>query len=397
MKRQRILFLTQLLPYPLNSGGKITIFKTLEFLAGDHDLDLVCHAWSRQDYAHQAVFRRMVREFVMLDLRRRRPIPHFILQNLRGRPYFVFRDVSRAMEEAVRKQLEKNRYDLIYTDIFMIPHIPAGYSGRTVLEKLNFEAELVSRYRTLHRNPAARILLSLEARNLLRFELESSASVEKTVTLTEKDRQSLVEHGAEAANIIVIPPGTQVGDVQPVELDSGSKEIVHVGTAHWPPNVDGLIWFAGEVFPKVVRAVPEARLRIVGKEPPRRIRKLHNGTDIHVQGYVEDLGEIDRRTGVFIAPLRMGGGIRIKILEALAKALPVVTTSVGCEGIGVEPGRHLLVGDTAGDFAGAVIRLLLDPSLRKRMGEEGRGYVLSHFGKEKRNRRLADLISAGDG
>jgi glycosyltransferase involved in cell wall biosynthesis len=397
MKRQSILFLTQLLPYPLNSGGKITIFKTLEYLAGDHDLDLVCHAWSRQDYAYQAVFQRMVKEFIMLDLKRGRPFPHFVLQNLRGKPYFVFRDVSEAMETAVRRQLERNSYDLIYTDIFMVPHIPSRYPGRTILEKLNFEAELVSRYRTLHRNPIAKILLSLEARNLLRFELKSSASVETTITLTEKDRQSLIDQGADGSRIIVIPPGTKVDDVQPVELDPDARDIVHIGTAHWPPNVDGLIWFAGEIFPKVVRAVPEAKLRIVGKEPPRRVRRLHNGKNIYVHGYVEDLGEIDRRTSVFIAPLRIGGGIRIKILEALAKALPVVTTSVGCEGIGVEPGRHLLVGDTAEDFADSVIRLLLDPSLRKKMGGEGRGYVLSGFGKEKRNRRLGELISAGDG
>ena len=397
MKRQRILFLTQLLPYPLNSGGKITIFKTLEFLAGGHDIDLVCHAWSRQDYAHQEIFRRMTREFVMLDLSRKRPLPFFLLQNLRGEPYFVFRDVSRAMGAAVRRQLEKNSYDLVYTDIFMIPHIPAEYSGRRVLEKLNFEAELVSRFRTLHRNPAAKILLSFEAKNLLRFELESSASVDTTVTLTEKDRQSLVERGADGAKIVVIRPGTQVEDVRPVELDPGSMDIVHVGTAHWPPNVDGLTWFTGEVFPQVSREVPEARLRIIGKEPPRQVRRLHNGKNIHVYGYVEDLSEIDRHTGVFIAPLRIGGGIRIKILEALAKALPVVTTSVGCEGIGVEPGRHLLVGDTAGDFARSVVKLLLDPPLRKRIGEEGRAYVLSHFGKDMRNRRLADLISAGEG
>ena len=397
MRRQRILFLTQLLPYPLNSGGKITVFKTLEFLAQNHDVDLVCHAWSPQDWSHGPLFRRMVREFIMLDLKRKRPLPHFLLHNLSGKPYFVFRDFSRAMETAVRRQLQKETYDLIYTDIFMMPYLPARFPGKTILEKLNVEAELVSRYRSLHGNPFARMLLSIEAGNLWRFELASSASVDLTITLTEKDRETLVGRGAEAKKISAIPPAAKIDDIQPAESNPISREIVHIGTAHWPPNVDGLLWFAREVFPLVLKAVPESQLKIVGKEPPRRIRRLHDGKHILVLGYVEDLDEIYRQTGVFIVPLRMGGGIRIKILEALARGMPVVTTSVGCEGIGTEPGRHLLIGDTAGDFARSTVKLLLEPELRKKLGREGRDFVRSQFGRDVRNRRLTELIRAWSG
>lgn len=394
MKRQKILFLTQLLPYPLNSGGKITIFKTLEFLAQNHEVDLVCHSWSRQDWSHEAMFRRMVREFVMLDLKRKSPLPHLLLQNLSGKPYFVFRDVSRAMETAVRRQIQKNTYDLIYTDIFMMPYVTPEFPGKTILEKLNVEAELVSRYRSLLGNPLVKMLLSIEAENLWRFELASSASVDLTITLTEKDKQSLVNRGAEGRKITVIPPAAKIDDIQPVEPDLSSRDIVHIGTGHWPPNVDGLLWFAREVFPQVVRVVPDARLKIVGKEPPRRIRRLHDGKQTLVFGYVEDLDEIYRQTGVFIVPLRMGGGIRIKILEALAQGLPVVTTSVGCEGIGIEHGRHVLIGDTAEDFAGSVTKLLLEPALRKKLGGEGRDYVRSRFGRDVRNRLLTEVIQS---
>jgi len=138
-------------------------------------------------------------------------------------------------------------------------------------------------------------------------------------------------------------------------------------------------------------------LKIVGKEPPRRIRRLHDGKQTLVFGYVEDLDEIYRQTGVFIVPLRMGGGIRIKILEALAQGLPVVTTSVGCEGIGAEPGRHLLIGDTAADFADSVTKLLLEPALRNKLGGEGRDYVRSRFGRDVRNRLLTEVIQSWGG
>jgi len=397
MKRQRILFLTQLLPYPLNSGGKITIFKTLHFLAKNHDVDLVCHAWSREDWSHEALFRRMVREFVMLDLKRKPLLPHLLLQNLSGRPFFVFRDFSRAMETAVRHQLQTNTYDLIYTDIFMMPYVPPHFPRKTILEKLNVEAELVSRYRSLLGNPVSKILLSIEARNLWRFELAGSASVDLTITLTEKDKLSLVSRGAEGRKIVVIPPAAKVDDTQPVELDLSSRDIVHIGTGHWPPNVDGLLWFVREVLPLVLRGVPDARLKIIGKEPPRRIRRLHDGKHIFVFGYVEDLDEIYRQTGVFIVPLRMGGGIRIKILEALAQRMPIVTTSVGCEGIGTEHGRHLLIGDTAEDFARCTVEFLLNPTLRKQLGGEGRIFVQSRFGADRRHRLLTDAIQPEGG
>jgi glycosyltransferase involved in cell wall biosynthesis len=298
------------------------------------------------------------------------------------------------METAVRRQMEKKSYDIIYTDIFMVPYVPPEYPAKSILEKLNIEADLVSRYRSLLGNPLAKWLLSIEAKNLWRFELASSASADLTITLTEKDKQSLVSRGAEGRKISVIPPAAKIDDIPPVEPDPLSRDIVHIGTGHWPPNVDGLLWFAREVFPQIVRVVPDARLKIVGKEPPRRIRRLHDGRHILVFGYVEDLDEIYRQTGVFIVPLRMGGGIRIKILEALAQGLAVVTTSVGCEGIGVEHGRHLLIGETAADFARSVIGLLLDPALRKRLGEEGRDYVRNRFGRDKRHQRLTEVIQA---
>jgi glycosyltransferase involved in cell wall biosynthesis len=161
--------------------------------------------------------------------------------------------------------------------------------------------------------------------------------------------------------------------------------------------VDGLLWFAREVFPLVLKAVPDARLKIIGKEPPRLIRRLHDGKRIFVLGYVEDLDEIYRQTGVFIVPLRMGGGIRIKILEALAKGMPIVTTSVGCEGIGTVSGRHLLIADTAEDFARSTVEYLLDPGLRTKLGKEGREYVRSCFGGDRRHRLLTEAIQAQSG
>jgi len=397
LKRKKVLFLIHLLPYPLNSGGKIADFKTLEYLSENHDVDLVCHAWSRQDWAHENMFRGMTRRFVMLDLKRKRVLPHFLLNNMRGRPHYIYRDVSAPMRRTVREMLRDNDYDLILADGYMSPYVLSpDFRGKRVLEKHNIDAEIVSRFGALQANPLKRALLSFESANLMRFELKSVAGVDRVITFTENDRESLVRQGGDGRKISVIHPFSLVDDLHPQETDPQSRDIVHIGTGHWPPNVDGLIWFAGEVFPKITRVVPEARLKIIGKEPPPEIRRLDDGKRVIVCGYVENLEDIYRQTGAFIVPLRIGSGIRLKILEALALCLPVATTSIGCEGIGVEHGRHVLIGDTAEDFARCATELLLDPPLRKRLGREGRDFILARFGWEKRVRLLEELILCDD-
>jgi glycosyltransferase involved in cell wall biosynthesis len=158
----------------------------------------------------------------------------------------------------------------------------------------------------------------------------------------------------------------------------------------WPPNVDGVLWFAREVFPLVRQQVPEARFYVVGRNPPKAVRRLQSSYQpsaishrpsaishqlIVVTGYAEDPTLYFADSAVFIVPLRAGGGMRVKILDAWAKRIPIVSTTIGCEGIEVRDGENILIADTPQDFAQAVVAVIRDSDLAQRLAENGRRLV----------------------
>lgn len=144
----------------------------------------------------------------------------------------------------------------------------------------------------------------------------------------------------------------------------------------WPPNVEGVLWFAREVWPRVVDRVGDVRFVVIGKDPPQEVRDLPARVrSVDVTGYVADPRPFLEETAVFIVPLRAGGGMRVKIVDAWCWGVPVVSTSIGAEGIEVEDGRNILIADGPEALAGAVVRVLQDPSLGESLRTAARRHV----------------------
>jgi glycosyltransferase involved in cell wall biosynthesis len=155
-----------------------------------------------------------------------------------------------------------------------------------------------------------------------------------------------------------------------------AQQLTHIGTMYWPPNIDGMLWFIREIYPLVRAEKPGSGLEVIGARPPQELVALQQEVPgLQVHGYVAKLDPYLARCGVFIVPLRAGGGMRVKILEALSRGLPVVTTTLGCEGIMVTDGQHVLIADTPRDFAQAVLRVLNDPALSTALVKNGRRQV----------------------
>jgi glycosyltransferase involved in cell wall biosynthesis len=154
-----------------------------------------------------------------------------------------------------------------------------------------------------------------------------------------------------------------------------------MGTLHYPPNADGIRWFAREVFPLIQEKIADIHLTIAGRNPPPDIRRLgeESGGAIKVTGFVPDLRPYLERSAAMVVPVRAGSGMRVRILEAFARAIPVVTTSVGLEGIDAKPGEDVLVADTAVDFAASVINLLDDQVQQTRLAQNGRMLAESRY------------------
>jgi polysaccharide biosynthesis protein PslH len=228
-------------------------------------------------------------------------------------------------------------------------------------------------------------LAALETRRIKRYEGMIVHNFDYTLAVTEPDSKALLEAAffydpsvhVHPGRITVVPIAVDTNSTQPVRRPSGSANILTLGTLHYLPNADGIRWFLKEVFPLIRRDVPQASLTIVGKNPPQDflLSAASSAGAIVVTGYVPDLTPHLEEAALMVVPVRAGGGMRVRILEAFARGMPVVTTTVGLEGIEARPGEDVLVADTPAEFSERVVELLDNEQLRARLSANGRRLV----------------------
>jgi glycosyltransferase involved in cell wall biosynthesis len=232
--------------------------------------------------------------------------------------------------------------------------------------------------------------VSLEASRVKRYQAKIVRDFDHTFAVTNVDRQNFLSANDElfsvnpnslSEKVSVFPITVDTTILKPLVRQTGSLNILTLGSLHYPPNADGIRWFANEVFPMVRKQVPAASLTIVGKNPPPDLIRLasDNPEYIFVTGYVPHLDPYYERSSVVVVPVRAGSGMRVRILETFALGMPTVTTTVGLEGIDAIPGEDVLVADTADEFASAVIQLLLDPELQEKLAHRGRCLAESRY------------------
>jgi glycosyltransferase involved in cell wall biosynthesis len=232
-------------------------------------------------------------------------------------------------------------------------------------------------------------VLAIEAKRVKQYEGELLRTVDHVLAVTDIDQRLLEEalHFSKSGNytnvspVTVIPIAVDTKKLQPVNRKVGSKNIITLGTLHYPPNADGIRWFFNEVFPLVQKRVPEATLTIIGKNPPQDFIELaeRNPGTIKVTGYVDDLVPYLEESALMVVPVRAGGGMRVRILEAFAYAMPVVTTTVGLEGIHGTPDHDVIVADTPADFANRAAELLENVSLQEKLANNGRELATTKY------------------
>ncbi len=389
-----ILFLTQILPYPPDAGPRVKTWHLLRYLAArGHQVHLASFV-RPEERVHLPVLEALCAGVHPVPMRRSRlaDLGYWLKSNLSGRPFLIERDDHRSMQRTIDGLLHAHPIDLIHADQLSMTvfaaadrrppngreNTPAAGTVPRLFDAHNAVWTILERMRggaSRHLRP----VLGLEARRVRRYEGRIVAGFECTTAVTEQDRQALIEaasfSGAAAdPPIEVIPISVDTGALQPVRRRPGSKEVLALGSLHYPPNADGIRWFARHVFPLILAAMPQARLTIVGKGPPADLRKMAARPErrLRVTGYVPDLEPYLQQAALVVVPVRAGGGMRVRILEAFARALPVVTTTIGLEGIEAETERHVLVADTPADFARAVLRVMTEPALSERLARQGR-------------------------
>jgi len=382
----RVLFLTQVLPYPLDAGPKVRAYYVLRHLSRAHEVTLV--SFVRADDSPEAVahLQRFCHAVHTVPMRRSRlrDARALLVSAFTGQPAVIVRDEIGAMHALLRRLVAESDFDVIHADqtsmaqyALYAAKVSACASQRPalVLDAHNALYRVPERLAAAESNSLKCWLLRREARALRRYEAETYRRFDQVVFVSEEDRALFQIPGSRFIPICVDPDDRPL--VQRVPLP---RTILHLGTMFWPPNIEGVLWFAREVFPQVRAEVPEARFVIVGKNPPLAVRELADTMPgIEVTGYVPDPTQYLAQTAAFVVPLHAAGGMRVKIVDAWCWGLPIVSTSLGAEGIAVRNEENLLLADTPQAFAQAVVRLLREPELGQRLRENGRRWADEHY------------------
>ncbi len=374
MSRPRVLFLCQVLPYPLDAGPKRRAYHVLRWMAERVDLHLVCFLRPEDPPEAVDVLRSYCAAVTTVPLARSRGADVLALAEalLTGRSFILLRDERRDMRSALAAICRAERFDAVHADQLWM----AGYAVELplpykVLDEHNAVFLVFERLALHERSPFKRWLWRREARRIAPAERALLADFDHTIFVSEIDRRA-VDTGGEASS--VMPICVDSAEIEAIRPRPDAHRITVLGTMFWPPNAEGVSWLAEHVFERILREVPDCVLTVIGKRPPAALRAALErfGDAVEITGYVSDPRPYLEQTAVFAVPLRSGGGMRVKILDAWAWRLPVLSTTMGAEGIRIQAGKDILIADRPADFARAAVQLLGDPGLRADIAEAGR-------------------------
>jgi len=307
-----------------------------------------------------------------------------------GQSFIIYRDRSPAMDALLQQLLSQERIDAIHADQLWMAQFALHVRRQSplppvklVLDEHNACFQIFERLVKGERHPLKRWLWQREAALLQHYEAAACRQFDQVITVTPGDRhilESLTQTGNDALpSFHTIPICVDTACVPAVTPQGGDLNVLHLGTMFWPPNVEGVTWFLREVWPRVRSELPGTTFTIVGKQPPEELAVLAKGQDVEMTGYLADPLPSLRRAQAFVVPLLSGGGMRVKIVEAWRWGLPIVSTTLGAEGIEYRAGENILIADTPADFATAVLSLLREPGLNQRLRVNGRQWVEEHY------------------
>ena len=379
----RILWIKTELLHPVDKGGKIRTYQMLRALRKRHDITYLCLddgtavsdaiALSRE-YAHRTV--------TVPFSPPPKGSPRFaaaLLGNLLSSlPYAVSRYKSPALSQQIRHL--SVGMDLVVCD-FLAPaiNVPPSLPLRTVLFQHNVEAMIWLRHASVPQNAIRRAYMSEQWRRMVAFEKTACRRFAHVVAVSDLDAEVFrKDYGVHSVSTVATGVDLEYFS-PPVQRERSGREIVFVGSMDWLPNDDGMRWFLGDVLPELRQRLPDARLSIVGRSPSDSLRRLAKQVGgVEVTGPVPDVRPYLARAALSIVPLRIGGGTRLKIYEAMAMGTPVVSTSIGAEGLPLEPGRQISIADDSLSLARAVEHALTDHARADAMADAALDFVRQH-------------------
>lgn len=381
-----ILLVSPRCPWPPFDGGSIRILETLRHLSRRHRVSLLATVTPPGDAGDDGPLRAICEHVETSVLSPRAwPVARRLTRGLLcGRPVIpgFYHDVGLA--KRLRRTTSRHRYDVVQIEFsYAAPYVHAidpSCGASTVLSMHNVEARRFEREVGLSLRADRRLAAAWDRAFHRRWEERAIGHFDGVASVSEPERSWVLERIPEAL-VELVPNGVDTDHFRPGGPPDlvDPPTIVFTGAMHYPPNIDAARWFCERIWPRLRQRVGDLRFQIVGRDPDRRAAALGRMAGVEVTGEVADVRPHLTKSRCVVVPLRSGGGTRLKILEAMASERPVVSTTLGAEGLAVTPGRDILIADDAESFAAQVLDLLHSPERARRLGRAGRRLVESRY------------------
>lgn len=367
-----VLFILPQIPYPPHSGGRIVTWNTLKRFSRECRVSAVClyhhpdelkHLDSVKEYCEE------VAAFPAYEKWAKRPM---IKSLFSSRPFKAHRFFNPDMFIYIQRMLQRHKFDVIHAqNFYTAAYVRGDEPCLKVHYKENIEGNILSRWAEHSINPAIKFLASLEGMRTKRYELESCRKFDRILTISPIDRDELLSMD-ENLPICHQRPGVDLDDYPLLEDIDGPPTLVFTGTMSYYPNTFGAYDFLTTIWPELKRHLPELQCYIVGAGPPEYLTDFDGQDGITITGKVANVRDYLRKAWLYIVPLYIGGGIRLKILEAMASGRTVVSTPIGCEGLDVKDGEHLRIATNTGQFIQSIVELIKNKNKRDRLQQNAR-------------------------
>lgn len=386
----RILFISHFIPHPPTGGASLRNYNIVKELAKNNDVHLVTftqhdrHPTRDRIEASCKVLQEYCREVTILDV----PSDHSSLKwywllgtNLFStEPYSAWRFRSQEMVDAIQHQLSSHTFDIVHVDTIAL----AGYlkylrGAPAVLNHHNVESSLLHRRSTTMGNPLSRLYVKLQADKLRNDERKALEQYDGHISVSDIDTNEFRQLNP-SAFISVVPNGTDTEFFKPIDGTKQDSSLVFAGSMAWYPNGDAMVLFGDKIWPLIKKSEPNVVMNLIGSYPPPPVVRLA-GQDkqFRVLGFVDDVRPTIAQAAVYIVPIRVGGGTRLKILDAMAMGKAIVSHPIGAEGLDVTDGKDIIIAEQPEDFANRVIELLRDEKLRNQLGANARKTVIEKY------------------
>ena len=399
--RLRVLWLKTELLHPVDKGGKIRTYNMLKELKRDHHvtyLTLDDGSASAEDCQNASEY---CHELVCIPHARREKFTagfyfELLLNLISPQPYAIKKYESSAMLREIVDREQNGSFDLLVCD-FLAPatNVPGSLSIPAVLFQHNVEAMIWKRHYEVQSNPLKKIYLYGQWRKMWRFEKAMCRRFDRVIAVSADDREQMKnEYGAGA--VFDVPTGVDTEFFRPSgRIQPSAHNLVFTGSMDWLPNDDAIRYFMREIMPLIKKGVPDVTLTVVGRNPPAALIDLSkDDSSLIITGRVDDVRPYIESAAAYVVPLRIGGGTRLKIFEAMAMERAVVSTTIGAEGLSLTDGVELLLADEPAAFADRVVRVLTDASYANDLGQRAASIVRKNYGWRQVTDRFVSICKS---